>query len=72
MIDEDVKECSRKAIEARERALRVGDEAHKAEWLRIADSWEKVAREYAKARLGASSADSDSTGAKADEPPRHG
>ena len=65
-IDDHFRAYVRLAMEARERALRVGDEGHKAEWLRIAQAWDRVAHEYGNARrLAATSA----AGAKPEEPP---
>ena len=66
IIDEQFRAYIQQAMEARERALRIGDEGHKAEWMKIAQAWDRVAHEYGNAkRLAAASADS----AKPDEPP---
>ncbi len=68
IIDDHFRAYVQLAMEARERALRVGDEGHKAEWLKIAQAWDRVAHEYANARrLLAASADGPAS--QPDEPP---
>ena len=49
MADERAQEYLRQATRAREKAL-LADSTQKSEWLRIAELWEMLAREYSALR----------------------